>query len=70
MVMNIVSHLFSLNTTITKCNEWNCEIEWLKTIFTVQEQEQMKFTVHKWERAILQYEYFQDLARNDWEWTE
>ncbi len=44
-------------------NEW----EWM--IFRVHKQDQMIFTVHAWEQVILWYALFDNLMRNDQEWT-
>jgi len=44
--------------------------EWEQVIFTVNEKENMIFTVHKWVGMMLWYAHFQDLVRNDQEMTE
>ncbi len=50
------------------------KIELEQTICMIHEQEQIIFTVCKWEQTILWYAHFQDLMRNgwgnDWEMTK
>jgi hypothetical protein len=42
--------------------------EWEQTKFTIHEWAWMTFTVHKREQTLLEYTYFQNLMRNDWDW--
>jgi len=52
--MNDKSHSFSLNTNMK--GNFMCK------------QEQMTFTIHKWELMILWFAHFQDWIRTDCEW--